>query len=88
MKSKFSEWLNLALMANLFLVLLSFAWFAIAVLGESLHLSLGLNLWYKFWQPVISPAIGILIVGAILSGIISWVNKRFFTATLERGERR
>jgi hypothetical protein len=74
---KFLEWLNLALMANLFLVLFSFFWLAAAVIGRSLHLSLGLDLWYRLWQPVFTPAIGILMAGAILSGLVSWLGKRF-----------
>jgi hypothetical protein len=77
MQNKFLEWLNLALMANLFLVLFSFIWLAVAVVGHSLNLSLGLDLWYRLWQPVFTPAIGILMGGAVLSGITSWLSKQF-----------
>ncbi|NJN87886.1 MAG: hypothetical protein HC881_18300 [Leptolyngbyaceae cyanobacterium SL_7_1] len=76
MKNRLLEWLNTALMFNLFFVLLSFFWFAIAVIGRSFNLSLGLDLWYKLWQPVINPAIGILMLGAIVSGITSWINRK------------
>ena len=76
MKDKFLEWLNLALMANLFLVLISFFWLAIAVIGRGFKLPLGLDLWYKLWEPLFMPAIGILMLGAILSGVASWVNKK------------
>ncbi|HEY9642063.1 MAG TPA: hypothetical protein V6C57_16365 [Coleofasciculaceae cyanobacterium] len=76
MKDKFLEWLNLALMVNLFLVLFSFFWLAIAVVGHSFGLALGLELWYKLWQPVFTPAIGILMAGAILSGVAGWIRKR------------
>jgi hypothetical protein len=77
MREKLLEWLNLALVANLFLVLLSFLWLAIAVAGRAFHIPLGLDIWYRLWQPVFTPAIGILMGGALLSGIISWLNKRF-----------
>jgi hypothetical protein len=77
MKEKFLEWLNLALTINLFFVLLCFGWFAIAVVGHSTGFSLGLETWYKLWMPVMQPAIGILMAGAIFSGISSWVTKRF-----------
>jgi hypothetical protein len=77
MKEKLLEWLNLALTVNLFFVLLSFFWLAIAVVGRSTGVSLGLDVWYKLWEPVMQPAIGILMAGAILSGISSWLNKRF-----------
>ncbi len=76
MKETLLKWLNLALMVDLFLVLLSFFWLAIAVIGRSTNVPLGLDLWYKLWEPVFTPAIGILMAGAILSGIFSWINKK------------
>lgn len=76
MQNKLLEWLNLALMANLFLVLFSFFWLAAAVVGHSLNLPLGLDLWYRLWQPVFTPAIGILMGGAVLSGLANWLSKR------------
>lgn len=76
MKDRVLQWLNLALMVDLFLVLLSFFWLAIAVIGRSAGVPLGLDLWYSLWEPVFTPAIGILMAGAILSGITSWVSNR------------
>lgn len=77
MKEQFFKWLNLALMLDLFFVLFSFVWLAIAVIGHTANVSLGLNLWYKLWEPVMQPALGILMAGALISGISSWVAKRF-----------
>jgi hypothetical protein len=76
MREKFLQGLNLALTINLFFVLFCFFWLAIAVLGRGAGISLGLDTWYKLWVPVMQPAIGILMVGAILSGVSSWVSKR------------
>lgn len=76
MKEKFLQWLNTALMVDLFFVLLSFFWFAAAVVGRSAGVPLGLDVWYKLWDPVMQPAIGILMAGALVSGITSWINKR------------
>jgi len=76
MKDKFLNGLNIFLVANVFFVLLSFAWFAIAVFGRSVGVNLGFDLWYSLWQPLFTPALGILMGGAILSGIISQVSKR------------
>jgi hypothetical protein len=76
MKEKLLQWLNLALMVNLFLVLFSFFWFAIALVGRSAGIPLGLDLWYKLWDPVFTPALGILMAGALISGAIGWINKR------------
>jgi hypothetical protein len=76
MKEKLIDWLNWLLVADLFLVLLSFAWFAIAILGRATRVSLGLEVWYSLWNPLFMPAISILMAGALASGAISWVSKR------------
>lgn len=81
MKDKVLQWLNLALMVDLFLVLLSFFWLAIAVIGRSVGVPLGLDLWYSLWEPVFTPAIGILMAGAIFSGIAGWVSNRLSRST-------
>ncbi len=77
MKEKFLNWLNIILVADVFLVFLGFGWFAIAVIGNATGVHLGLDVWHKLWIPLFNPAIGILMGGAILSGIISWVSKKF-----------
>jgi len=76
MKEKLLQWLDRALMLDLFLVLASFFWFAIALLGRSANISLGLDLWYKLWEPVFTPALGILMLGAIANGVIRQISKR------------
>jgi hypothetical protein len=76
MKDQFFKWLNFVLMLDLFLVLFSFVWLAVAVVGRTAKVPLGLDLWYKLWEPVFTPAIGILMAGAILSGVASWISKR------------
>lgn len=81
MKDKFLNWLNWLLVADLFLVLFSFAWFAIAVIGQAANLSLGLELWYSLWNPLFMPAISILMAGALAIGLINWLTKRFGSAT-------
>ena len=77
MKEQFFKWLNLALVADFFLVLLIFFWLAIAVASHVLNLPLGLDLWYKLWQLVFTSVIGILIAGTLISGVSGWVSKRF-----------
>lgn len=79
MKDRLIDWLNQLLMLDVFLVLLSFFWLAIAVIGRSAGVPLGLDLWYRLWEPVFTPAIGILMGGAVLSGLISWLSKRLKT---------
>ena len=76
MKDRLLNWLNLFLVADVFLVLLSLFWLAIAVIGHSLGVPLGLDLWYQLWQPLFTPAIGLLMAGAIFSGLASQISKR------------
>jgi len=83
MKEQFLRWLNRFLVADVFLVLLSFFWFAIAVLGRSVGVSLGLDLWYQLWEPVFTPAIGLLMGGALLIGATNQISKWFFSPKSE-----
>ena len=76
MKDRLVRWLNQFLMLDVFLVLLSFFWLAIAVVGHSIGVPLGLDLWYRLWEPVFTPAIGLLMAGALLSGLASQISKR------------
>ncbi|AOY80507.1 MAG: hypothetical protein F6K50_13105 [Moorea sp. SIO3I7] len=76
MKEQLLRWLNQILMLDVFLVLLSFFWFAIALVGRSVGIPLGLELWYSLWEPVFTPAIGVLMAGAIVSGLINQISKR------------
>lgn len=65
------------LVVDLGLVLLSLAWLLVAVLGRSMNLDLGLDLWYSLWSPLILPALSVLMAGAIASGVVGWVGRRF-----------
>ena len=85
MKDKLLNWLNTALMWDFFLVLLAFAWFAIALLGKATGIPLGLDLWHRLWDPLFTPAIGILMAGALVSGIASWISKRVKEGIGNRG---
>lgn len=76
MKEQFLTWLNRLLVFDVFLVLFSFAWLVVAVIGETMEIPLGWQLWTRLWQPVFTPAIGILMLGAILSGIVNQISKR------------
>ena len=77
MKEQLVIWINRLLIADVFLVLFGFAWFAIAVIGKSLEIPLGFDLWYKLWQPLFNPAIGILFLGAFSTWLINKVAEKF-----------
>ena len=65
------------LIADVFLVLIGFVWFAIALIGKSMGIPLGWEIWYKLWLPLFNPAIGILAAGALLSWLIKKINDKF-----------
>lgn len=71
--------LNWLLVANLFFVLASFGWFAAAVVGRSLDVNLGLEVWYGLWTPLFQPAIGILMAGALAIGGLRWASNKLAT---------
>ncbi|MEY3300117.1 MAG: hypothetical protein RLZZ597_3377 [Cyanobacteriota bacterium] len=77
MKDVISRTISWILVVDLGLVLLAFAWFMVAVVGRSMNLDLGLNLWYSLWNPLILPAISVLMAGAIASGVVGWLGRRF-----------
>jgi hypothetical protein len=72
-----SRTISWILVVDLGVVLASFTWFLAAVVGRSMNLNLGLDLWYSLWNPLILPAISILMAGAIASGIVGWIGRRF-----------
>ena len=85
MKDRLISLLNTALVLNVFFVLFCFAWFAIALVGQGTNVDLGFDLWYSLWEPVIMPSIGILMLGAIVSGVSSWVSKKFLQESSSDG---
>ncbi|WP_228025371.1 hypothetical protein [cf. Phormidesmis sp. LEGE 11477] len=76
-KDRVGAFLDTALMFNLFFVLLSFGWFVVALIGRATNINLGFDLWYSLWDSLFMPAIGILMAGALISGISSWVSNKF-----------
>ncbi|HEY9735100.1 MAG TPA: hypothetical protein V6D06_02420 [Trichocoleus sp.] len=76
MKEQITRWIGWILVADLAVVLLAFGWFMVAVLGKSMQVDLGLELWYSLWNPLILPAISILMAGAIASGVMGWVGQK------------
>jgi hypothetical protein len=72
MKEKFITWLDRFLIFDVFLVFLGFFWFALAILGKSMGIPLGWEIWIKLWQPLFNPAIAIL----FLAAFISWLGKK------------
>lgn len=77
MRDQINRVISWILVVDLFVVLAAFAWFMAAVLGKSLNLDLGLDRWYSLWEPLILPAISVLMAGAIASGVVGWIGRKF-----------
>jgi hypothetical protein len=77
MKDKILKWVNWLLMADLFFVLFCFFWGVLALIGKLNNVALGFDLWVSLWALVIQPALGLLMAGALISGLSSWIAQRF-----------
>ncbi len=64
------------LVADVFLVLAGALFFAVAVLLHGQHLDAPLELFQQLWQPLFTPAIGVLMAAALLSGGLGWWQRR------------
>lgn len=60
------------LVANVFVVISGALWFGVAVLCHSQKVEGPLELFQRLWEPLFTPAIGLLMGAAILSGVLSW----------------
>ncbi|MCG9892008.1 MAG: hypothetical protein MH252_13125 [Thermosynechococcaceae cyanobacterium MS004] len=74
---KILDGINTLLVINTFFVLGSFVWFIAALLGRGAGVPLGLDLWHQLWEPVFTPALSVLMGGAIFSGLLSQILKKF-----------
>jgi hypothetical protein len=69
-------WLDTLLVINVFVVIGGALWFALAVLLHSRQIEAPLDLFQALWEPLFTPAIGLLMGAAVLSGILSWWQRR------------
>ncbi len=76
MKINIRKIIDNILLVNLFLVILLAIYFIFAVVMQFSGIFIFLNYFQKFWNPLIVPLITILISGALINGIISWLNNK------------
>lgn len=76
MLQRLKAWLDAVLVANVFLVIGGAVWFAVAVLCHSRQLEAPLELFQRLWEPLFTPAIGLLMAAAIISGLLGWWQRR------------
>ena len=65
-------WLDALLVADVFVVIAGALWFGVAVLCHSRGVEAPLALFQRLWEPLFTPAIGLLMGAAILSGVLGW----------------
>ncbi|MDM7954429.1 MAG: hypothetical protein QUV07_14605 [Cyanobium sp. CZS 25K] len=68
--------LDVVLVADVFLVLAGALFFAVAVVLHGQQLDAPLELFQRLWQPLFTPAIGLLMAAALLSGGLGWWQRR------------
>lgn len=70
------RWLDRLLMLNVLVVSLGAGFFTVAVLSQSQGRDGPMDLFQRLWQPLFTPAISVLIMAALTSGILSWWQRR------------
>lgn len=69
--SGIKEIVDKVLIADFFFILFILAWFIVGVGAQTLGNSTGLlDVWYSLWQLVFQPALGVLMLGALASGLL------------------
>jgi len=79
------RWLDRLLMLNVLLVASGAVFFTVAVLAQSQGRDQPMDLFQQLWQPLFTPAISLLIMAALISGIVSWWQRRVQTADRGNG---
>ncbi|QVL53242.1 MAG: hypothetical protein KFB97_02155 [Cyanobium sp. M30B3] len=64
------------LVIDVFLVIAGALWFVVAVVCHSQKIEAPLNLFQQLWEPLFTPAIGLLMAAALVSGALSWWQRR------------
>ena len=70
------RWLDRLLMLNVLVVIGGAVFFGVAVAAQAQGHDQAMDLFQSLWQPLFTPAISLLIMAALLSGIISWWQRR------------
>ena len=68
------RWLDRLLVADVFVVIGGAVWFLTAVLCESRGIHRPLAVFQQLWEPLFTPAIGLLMAAAVISGAIKKIS--------------
>ena len=66
------RWLDRALMLDTLVVIIGAVWFAVAAVALDQHLEKPMALFQLLWGLLFLPAIGILILASLFSGLWDW----------------
>ncbi len=75
-ESNVKSYIDIFLLFNLFLVIISSFFFIFSLIMEINGKSNFLNFFRRIWEPIILPSITILISSSIISGTISWLKRK------------
>ena len=64
------------LVADVFLVIAGAVWFGVAVVCHSQQIEAPLTLFQRLWEPLFTPAIGLMMAAALISGALGWWQRR------------
>ena len=64
------------LVIDVFVVIAGAVWFGLAVALHSQQIDAPLTLFQRLWEPLFTPAIGLLMGAALLSGVLGWWQRR------------
>lgn len=76
LSERLKSWLDALLVANVFVVIGGAVWFAVAIGLDSQQIEAPLRLFQRLWEPLFTPAIGLLMAAALLSGLLGWWRRR------------
>ena len=74
------RWLDRLLVLDVFLVLGGAVWFAVAVIADGQGLKAPMQQFQQLWDPLFTPAIGLLMAAALINGLWSWWQRRVLQA--------
>ena len=75
------RWLDRLLVLDVFLVLGGAVWFAVAVIADGQGFTAPMQQFQRLWDPLFTPAIGLLMAAALINGLWSWWQRRMQQAT-------
>ena len=70
------RWLDRLLVLDVFLVLGGAVWFAVAVIAGGQGFTAPMQQFQRLWDPLFTPAIGLLMAAALINGLWSWWQRR------------